>query len=202
MRQKEREIVGLLSKYNQNREMKVIDIGARDKLIKNELPGNMKYTSLDVDSSFKPDIVGDIEKRLPIKDKSYDFIVCSEVLEHVIYPRRVLKEFRRILKDDGKIIITLPNEYNLNHRIQFLLGIQKGCEVPFKEKIWMIHIHRPRVIDSINFFKSGFKLKEVVHAWDSDKKISRIVDPIVRILLMPLSKNLFTTSTVMLGTKR
>ena len=201
MKQKDKVTLNLIIKYNKNRKLRLIDIGARDKFIRNSLPRNMKYTSLDVDSSFNPDIVGDIEKKLPIKDKSYDFVVCSEVLEHVVYPRKTIKEFKRILKDDGKIIITLPNEYNLNHRIQFLFGIQKGCEAPFKENLWMMHIHRPRVIDSINFFRDYFNLKEIWHTWDSDKKISRVIDPVIRLIFMPLSPKLFSTSTVMVGTK-
>jgi len=203
MKQKDKLILKLINQYCKGRDVKVIDIGARDKVFREKLPKNAVYTSLDVDKKFKPDIVGDISKKLHIKSRTYDFLICSEVLEHIIYPRETIKELKRILKDDGMMIITLPNEYNLNLRLQFLFGVQKGCEAPFREKFWMNHIHRPRVIDAINFFKDYFKLKQVLYSWDSDKGgLSFIIDPIVRTIFMPVSKNLFTTSVIMIGTKK
>jgi len=55
----------------------------------------------------KIDIVSDITK-IPVPGSSYDYILCTEVLEHVPYPERALSELTRILKKGGKIIITAP----------------------------------------------------------------------------------------------
>jgi ubiquinone/menaquinone biosynthesis C-methylase UbiE len=46
------------------------------------------------------------DTRLP--DKSFDIIIMSETLEHLLDPPRVLAEVRRILKDDGVFLITVP----------------------------------------------------------------------------------------------
>lgn len=46
--------------------------------------------------------------RLRFKSGSFDKIVCSEVLEHVSNDKKALKELKRVLKDNGKIIITTP----------------------------------------------------------------------------------------------
>lgn len=53
------------------------------------------------------DIVCDIIN-IPQPDSSFDVILCSEVLEHVPDPLKVLDEFARLLKPGGKLIITAP----------------------------------------------------------------------------------------------
>jgi 2-polyprenyl-3-methyl-5-hydroxy-6-metoxy-1,4-benzoquinol methylase len=40
----------------------------------------------------------------------FDVVICTEVLEHIIDFKLVLKEFKRILKANGLLIITFPNE--------------------------------------------------------------------------------------------
>ena len=44
---------------------------------------------------------------LPFKDKSFDFVVLSHVLEHCYNPFNVLNEVKRVSKD--KILIVVPN---------------------------------------------------------------------------------------------
>ena len=53
------------------------------------------------------DIVGDITN-IAAKDESFDVVLCSEVLEHLPNPVEALKEFKRLLKKDGKLILTAP----------------------------------------------------------------------------------------------
>jgi len=53
------------------------------------------------------DIVSDIIN-IPVEDKSFDYILCTEVLEHIPHPDEAIKEFSRILKDSGKLILTAP----------------------------------------------------------------------------------------------
>ena len=62
---------------------------------------------LHKDGYGKIDYVSDIEK-IPVKDNSFDIIICTEVLEHVPNPIGALKEMARILKKGGKLLITTP----------------------------------------------------------------------------------------------
>jgi SAM-dependent methyltransferase len=45
---------------------------------------------------------------IPVPDASYDVVLCTEVLEHVPEPVRVVKEIARILKPGGRLIMTAP----------------------------------------------------------------------------------------------
>jgi SAM-dependent methyltransferase len=45
---------------------------------------------------------------IPVADASFDVVLCTEMLEHVAYPERVVKEFARILKPGGRLILTAP----------------------------------------------------------------------------------------------
>jgi ubiquinone/menaquinone biosynthesis C-methylase UbiE len=65
-----------------------------------ETPSTMgKYTPMDY--------VCDITN-IPVPNGSFDVIICSEVLEHVPEPIKVIKEFSRILRQGGRLFLTAP----------------------------------------------------------------------------------------------
>lgn len=55
----------------------------------------------------KLDIISDIAS-IPVDDKSFDAVMCIEVLEHIPHPIEAIKEFSRIVKPGGYLIITAP----------------------------------------------------------------------------------------------
>jgi SAM-dependent methyltransferase len=69
------------------------------------------YVKTDIlTSPGKPDVFSDIIA-LPFKDKSFDTILCTHVLEHVYDPFRAFSEMRRTLRCGGVIIIGTPLIY-------------------------------------------------------------------------------------------
>lgn len=46
--------------------------------------------------------------KLPLQGESFDWVLCSEVLEHVAEPITLLEEMNAILKKNGKILLTCP----------------------------------------------------------------------------------------------
>jgi len=59
---------------------------------------------------------------LPFPDSSFDLVVCKDILEHVLEPLAVLQEASRVLRDDGKILISVPNHFYWPIRLRMLLG--------------------------------------------------------------------------------
>ena len=54
-------------------------------------------------------VQGDIQ-RLPFEDGAFDLVVSFETIEHVPDPERVLDELRRVLVDEGVLVISTPNK--------------------------------------------------------------------------------------------
>ena len=53
------------------------------------------------------DIVSDITD-IPVENGSFDAIICTEVFEHLFNPMEAVKEFSRIIREGGQLIITAP----------------------------------------------------------------------------------------------
>ncbi len=47
-------------------------------------------------------------------DQSFDAVICTEVLEHVVDPEAVLAEMRRLLRPSGGLVVTFPNDHLIN----------------------------------------------------------------------------------------
>ncbi len=69
--------------------------------------GDKKGLQMDVWDQSNLDIVSDIVA-IPEPDTSFDAILCTEVFEHLPNPILAIKEFSRLLRTDGYLIITAP----------------------------------------------------------------------------------------------
>ena len=56
---------------------------------------------------------GNLEQGLPYKTASFDTLYAGQVLEHISDPHCVLREFNRILKKGGVLILGVPNPYRI-----------------------------------------------------------------------------------------
>ena len=48
------------------------------------------------------------EYRLPFRDSIFDFILCTEILEHLENDDFAVKEMRRVLQENGELLISVP----------------------------------------------------------------------------------------------
>jgi len=69
---------------------------------------NLDYTTTDLNSPLA-DVKADICD-LPFSDKSFDFILCNHVLEHIPDDTKAMNELYRILKPGGTAILQIPQE--------------------------------------------------------------------------------------------
>jgi 2-polyprenyl-3-methyl-5-hydroxy-6-metoxy-1,4-benzoquinol methylase len=59
---------------------------------------------------------------IEIDTGKYDYIIFSDILEHLPRPDQVLKKFSQYLKDEGRIIVSLPNVARFEVRLELLFG--------------------------------------------------------------------------------
>ena len=85
-------------------------------------PRNIKQAKLHAPEAKL--IVGDIEK-MPFKGKSFDTIICTDVLEHLVDLQNALKEIFRVLKPGGLCIGSVPRA-NFLWRLRFLSSTHPG----------------------------------------------------------------------------
>ncbi len=59
---------------------------------------------------------------LPFADRTFDLVVCNDILEHLLDPLIVLKDAIRVLRDDGTVVISVPNHFYWPMRLRLLFG--------------------------------------------------------------------------------
>ena len=54
------------------------------------------------------EVINCASEYIPFADKTFDTIICTEVLEHVLYPSKVIEEIRRVLNEQGYVLLSVP----------------------------------------------------------------------------------------------
>lgn len=118
----------------------------------------------------------DIVDKIPVADNYADMLICQEGIEHFSDQLKVFKEFNRVLKTNGKLLITTPSYSNLASKFSYLLfESETNKQMPPNEidDIWMsdkaitseiyhghiflIGLQKLRILAKL----SGFKIKEI-----------------------------------------
>ncbi|HNQ61163.1 MAG TPA: methyltransferase domain-containing protein [Bacteroidia bacterium] len=60
--------------------------------------------------------------KIPCASKVADYVICQEGIEHFTDQFKALREFNRVLKLNGSLIITTPNYSNLRARLSYFLS--------------------------------------------------------------------------------
>jgi hypothetical protein len=95
----------------------LLDIGARDGGLRRSLPDTIVYRSADIRAGC--DFVVDLEHRLQFEDRSFDYVVALDVLEHVNNFHGAFHELLRVAREGA--MVALPNMAFLPHRVSFAL---------------------------------------------------------------------------------
>ena len=146
-----------------------IDIGSGDDPISNYSEFFPLITSVRLWDL--PD--GDAQYMNTVEDETYDFVHSSHCLEHMRDPHEALKNWIRICKSSGYIIITIPDEdlyeqgifpstFNGDHKCTFTIKknvswCNKSINVidMLVKHIDMISVHKIELIDAT--YKYGYK---------------------------------------------
>jgi ubiquinone/menaquinone biosynthesis C-methylase UbiE len=117
--------------------------------------------------SEKADLFQADAQNLPLKDRVFKQVICSEVLEHILDPSASLQEIARILNYQGIAVISVPNELWINRikRVLIRLGIfdwllhRRGgySEMPKRmEDEW--HLHAFPLEEWLTLFNISFRM--------------------------------------------
>lgn len=95
-------------RFGQRMKGKLLDVGCDRAILRDLLP-KLDYFGIDVGGT--PDLEVDLEKvgRLPFADGSFDWVICTDVLEHLSDPYGILAELARVTRKN--LILSLPNNW-------------------------------------------------------------------------------------------
>ncbi len=156
-------------------EPSVLVIGCGDRAIE---PGNGTVVYTDV--SFGPLVqyICDAHS-LPFEDGSFDLVIASAVLEHVVDPARCVAEIWRVLKPDGRVFAVTP----------FIQQVHMG-RYDFTRFTYMGHRMLFRRFDTLRSGMAGGP--GMALAWTLDYYLTSFSEaPTVRTVLSHLGRLLF-----------
>jgi len=98
-------------------------------------------------------IKGDLAHTMPIADGTMDIVLLLDVLEHVFNPLWLLAEVRRLLREGGALVITVPLYFDILDRARILFS---GSIVSYDNLVYGRQIarqFRAYNYDHIRFFR-------------------------------------------------
>lgn len=126
----------------------VLEAGCGSGAMANWLEKNWNAAVVGVDLSFfgltnahkkySPHFVQSDLELLPFKANTFDTILLFDVLEHIVYPQALFKEFDRVLKKGGYLVIVSPN-------------LMFNPRVPFSKK----------VLEAVDYFRPSSEFRYV-----------------------------------------
>jgi len=146
-----------------NPNSRVLDVGCWDGRIRGLLK-NCRYYCVDINKEqiinlkkqgVKAEQIDLNKSKIPFNEK-FDYILLLDILEHIVNPENLLQESKKHLNKNGKLLITLPNDYHILNKIRFLFN-KNLTEDPFSPTG---HLHCFPISSGEDFLiKQGFKIK-------------------------------------------
>jgi len=123
---------------------------------------------------------------LPFADSSFDAVICSETIEHVLRDDSVVTEVARVLRPRGVLLITVPNLWNASR----LLEMAKQGDFTVRMMTGHLREYGPRRLRIL--LRPYFAIEEwlpVTFGWTG--KVGGPIDRLIRIgILKRFSKSI------------
>ncbi len=159
----------IITSYLPDRKCKIFESSAGSAILSRQLrdEGHEVTISNYYMHDFKDieEIHADLNFPLDLPDDTFDFVICREVIEHVESVPHVLREFNRILKPGGTLVLTFPNRLQIRSRILHLLsGFYRGMKSPINLSVPFGEAHINLIgYPEMDYFlrKTGYEIKDV-----------------------------------------
>lgn len=171
--------LNIISKENLNGKY-ILDVGAGSGFILRNLKAkDLHRYALDVSKkcvsylcsqgiiAIDSDITLDI---FPYSDNFFDYIIFTEVIEHLPFPKHTLAEIFRVLKPQGKLFISTHNTFNLFMRLRYLAGVFPTPELDVSAKGQHLRLYNYKILRKL-LIMSGFS-SFVNKSWFSFRNLS------------------------------
>jgi len=88
--------------------LRILDVGGRIQPYRSLFDDRVSgYYALDVVASPSLSMIGNAEQ-LPLAAGKFDVVLCTQVLEYVPFPQKVVDEMRRVLRPGGYLFLSVP----------------------------------------------------------------------------------------------
>jgi glycosyltransferase involved in cell wall biosynthesis len=133
---------------NSKENQRILFIGCGDGLFPEQINSNNFKTGVDVvpkskntDKYFNKYFRHNLNEGLPeelLKEEKFEYVILLDILEHLIKYDKIIEHSKKVLSDNGKIIISLPNIANIYVRLSLLIG-----RFPYRDKgiLDRAHLH-------------------------------------------------------------
>ena len=187
----------------QNKKRRVLDLGCGRGFYANNVAKiypEMQIWGVDMSEKYlnqarqagKKNVTWEIGDATNLKfaNNFFDWIICSEVLEHISEDKKVLAEISRVLKPGGKVIITVPHKNYpsawdpLNWTIERISGKHIPANIWWLAGVWADHVRLYREKEILKIIQmAGLQTKNI---W----RTTRWALPFSHFLLYGIGKNL------------
>ena len=108
----------------EQKDSKILDMGCGEGVFIEELISRGFSNVSGIDSNYSSELVRKANiLAAPFPEKHFDIMLLLDVIEHLNFQdqEKALIEIKKILKDNGKLIISIPNLAHFYSRLSFLL---------------------------------------------------------------------------------
>ncbi len=135
----------------------ILDVGCFTQEARKYFPRAVKYIGIDEKAYHKTTKVMNLHHGFePIP---CNLALCLETLEHLLDPEDTLESIHTSLPDSGYLVVSLPNENTLFHRIRALSGTSDGECFAQQGK----HLHLPSLRQSRAFLTGKFHIEKELY---------------------------------------
>lgn len=109
---------------------KILDVGCYT--MRFDLPNSI---GIDVKLNDNVNVLADAQF-LPFRDEIFNTVVAGEVIEHLVNPFLFISEVIRVLKPNGRLLLTTPNPWSIYYMVSVSLGLPNVSNEPEHKYLW------------------------------------------------------------------